>query len=404
MHHAKSESYWLRIQELASVLTGPLGIRDKRRFILIDTACALLDDHADKYVSLVQELLRTEQWERKFTRHFVSSRLGKVLVMQATGDSAQAKLMWADLIGEVEAFDLKFTVYIPVSGLDLKVPVLRLAGVDFISISDTLRSEFKSTFAFAAEKELEQMSRVWASCVAVAEPTRAFEFAEQRVRRALDLFRYAMLIGSKRQQPLRRLGVSLQGEMIQSTRTSLAACSTPHRNTYRTVALGPRQGLLVDEETIHVFSEIGLYEIAELLEREAGGLSDFEAALLRAVHWLANAQTQIEPESELLSLSTGLEALFTRADGSPITSTLAEGIAFVLGGDLKSRLAIKKRVSALYGRRSAVSHGGRTAVDETELSELTDIASNVVRQLCLRRCEFQTRAQLHDWIEKMKMA
>ena len=63
-----------------------------------------------------------------------------------------------------------------------------------------------------------------------------------------------------------------------------------------------------------------------------------------------------------------------------------------------------REIRRIYGKRSGVSHGGRAAVEESELRDLTGIAANVVRALSARRGQFRTRDDLHSWIDEQKMS
>lgn len=354
MHANRLSSYSSRLLELAQAACSPLEAGAGRRYILFGVAFTLLDDAADKYDGLLKDLLRREHWERKFSTGYISSRLGDILIAAVTGEVVQAERMWSDLVNEVESFSREFTVYIPVSGIDLRVPELSLGGIKLISVSQPLRDEMMHQFDFGSPKTIEDMGPVWAGARCVAEPRRAFELGEEKLRRVLDLFRYTILFARKRPAPPRRINVGLQGEMSRTTRASLAVCCDSRYNVNQRTGVGPLHDFVVDNQTIEFMSEIGAFEIATLLDREPDSLNDFEEPLLRAFHWVANAQTQDEPENELLNLVTALEVFFTKRGGDPITAAIAEGVALVLGNDLQERRQLNKRVRQLYGKRSDV--------------------------------------------------
>jgi hypothetical protein len=60
--------------------------------------------------------------------------------------------------------------------------------------------------------------------------------------------------------------------------------------------------------------------------------------------------------------------------GSPIGTALAEGVALLLDDTLDARRALKKRMKELYGKRSAVSHGGGKAILDVEYAEMEQAA------------------------------
>ena len=96
--------------------------------------------------------------------------------------------------------------------------------------------------------------------------------------------------------------------------------------------------------------------------------------LLRSIHWFASSQTQFEKENKFLNLMTCLETLLTPSGMALISPSLAnqvaEGVARLLTTELEDRIALKKRVHALYGMRSGASHGGQKAIQETDVLDL----------------------------------
>jgi hypothetical protein len=70
---------------------------------------------------------------------------------------------------------------------------------------------------------------------------------------------------------------------------------------------------------------IGVFDLSDLIVKTTR--TEFEDVILRAVHWLASAQMQPENENALLNLVTCLETFFKAEAGTPITATIAEGVA-----------------------------------------------------------------------------
>ena len=75
-----------------------------------------------------------------------------------------------------------------------------------------------------------------------------------------------------------------------------------------------------------------------------------------------------------------------------------------MGTTLEERKALKKRVQKLYSMRSAVTHGGRKAVPEEDVAELTALAQTVIMRMIARRGDFEDRDALLDWILEQKLA
>ena len=132
-------------------------------------------------------------------------------------------------------------------------------------------------------------------------------------------------------------------------------------------------------------------------------MSAFEQTLLRGLHWFSSAETQEEPENRLLNLITCIETCLTPRDGNPITTAIAEGAAIIIAHDLAGRRHLKKRIQELYRRRSAISHGGQTALLDSEWTELRHIAGALLVTLIKRKEEFASQRDLLEWIETKKL-
>ena len=60
-------------------------------------------------------------------------------------------------------------------------------------------------------------------------------------------------------------------------------------------------------------------------------------------------------------------------------------------------------VKRLYGKRSGVSHGGRKAILETDLTQLEAITQAMTVVMIRRKDEFSSQEDLLDWIEEQKL-
>ncbi len=159
----------------------------------------------------------------------------------------------------------------------------------------------------------------------------------------------------------------------------------------------------VYKETIEKLHECGAMDVAAILAKQESALTDFERTLLRGIHWFGNALCQKEPENELLSLVSCLETFLTPDDSNPIGTAIAEGVALLLGTTLEERRKLKKKVKELYAKRSGVSHGGKKAVLEFELSELRELTKRLIQQMILLCKTLQSKKQLLEMIEDKKL-
>ena len=148
---------------------------------------------------------------------------------------------------------------------------------------------------------------------------------------------------------------------------------------------------------------IGVFAVCGILQKPVHSLTDFEKTLLRAIHWFANYQTQFENENRLLCLITCLETFFTPKDGNPIGTAIAEAVALFTSDELAARKKIKRRVKDMYQLRRSVSHGGHTAVLDSQLREILEISRTLMERVIARRGEFSDRDAVLTWVEEQKL-
>jgi hypothetical protein len=199
------------------------------------------------------------------------------------------------------------------------------------------------------------------------------------------------------------VAIGLQGEVFQVSRW-IPILSTDGKsfNTHASL-VGPLMPFDINVLHVEHMIKIGVFKVSKVMAKLDRELGDYERVLLRAVHWLANAQIQNENENKVLNLITCLETFLTPRDGNPIGTFIAEAVAILLADDLESRKRLKKRVQELYRLRSAVSHGGKKAILDIDLIELQNITGALTISLIHRMEDFTTHKALFDWIESKKL-
>jgi hypothetical protein len=231
----------------------------------------------------------------------------------------------------------------------------------------------------------------------VAEPNRARELAEQETQLALDLLRYSIPALYKNGENI-RIGLSPQMSFIYQRTLSLSA---DNFLIYRNLL---HHDYEISKNNFTVLREIGVFEVSDILRKPYEDLNEFEKMLLRGIHWFADSQTQVKIENEFLNLVTCLEVFFTPDNGDPISNSIAEGTALLLGEDLKERKHLKSRVKDLYRHRSKVSHGGHSSILNKDVVDLKSIAMKLLVKMIKWRETFKSRKNLIDWLEDQRLS
>jgi hypothetical protein len=239
--------------------------------------------------------------------------------------------------------------------------------------------------------------RVCSEMEIIAEPTRAREIALEETRLALDLLRYAILFLYKRDRP-RAIGVL--GDVTEDSRVTIAI-----QTDKQDVNFGDAKSnhtLALTDETVSCMTDIGVFELSDLICKQ--DKTDFEKVIMRAVHWLASAQTQNENGNALLNLVTSLETFFKAEAGTPITATISEGVAFLTSSGVDDRRERKRRVASFYEKRSKLTHEGDALITDSDIHELTLIARDLTITMIRNQDKFRDHKQFKNWLEDQKLS
>lgn len=422
MREKTKQALLARIVSLAQNTSDPFteGARRSRSMMTEGIAFAFIDEYADLFDEVLRTLLLTDQWGDKFSEAYIEKALRRLLArILGDEDYSQAEAYFDALIAELDNYAVEWTAYVPLFGIDMWMDALSLGNITLGQVtaadSDKLvrmveaataatknSSEEREAFIDSERHSIDRHLRgkVCAVYKVVAEPQRAQERAETETRRVLDLLQYG--VAALYPKSL-RVVVGLQGEVASGIRYAGIFSGNPGGYFGPHSRVGALARLELTPENVEHLAKIGVFAMANVLKKPDNRLTDFERTLLRGLHWFANAQTQVEPENELLNLMTCLETYLTPRDGNPIRTAVAEGTAIIIGTGLENRKRLKRRIQSLYSTRSGVSHGGKKEVLDKDVIELGRIAGYLTMTLIRRKDEFPLQQALLDWIEDRKL-
>ncbi|PDZ96298.1 hypothetical protein CON36_22675 [Bacillus cereus] len=167
----------------------------------------------------------------------------------------------------------------------------------------------------------------------------------------------------------------------------------------------------VDKVPLHQFpinaSEYGHDKIWGILAKD--NPSNLEKRIITAIEWSGKALRDEESARAFTQYIFGLEALLQFQQRgvmvSPsITYQISEFVAFIISDEFEGRLEIEKMVKNLYGKRSAIAHGGSSDVNETELLEAMHLNKLIITSLLTNEVfrDFKTVEQLGEWVKIQK--
>lgn len=383
----------------------------------------LVDDAINEHEKLLERLLQQERWQDKFSSDYLDKAMQRIIAsLIKEKRAALAGSLFDQLTHEYDIYSREHVVYIPLAGVNLPTDSFPMGNIVFRKMTeiylndlfDRIKSivlftpsepEVKEKYILRVKQGLETLrDAICAEYHIVAEPQRARERAEEETRDVLDLLRYSISLLYPEKL---NVGVGFQGEIISFIRIEPILSSDEQSFELHHSHKGPLCPFELSTDNLQKLEQVGIFKVADMLKYPEKA-TDFDKTLLRGIHWFANSRIQFERENEFLNLMTCLETFLTRSGQAFISPSLAEqvadSVARLLTTKLENRKALKQRVKDLYGMRSGVSHGGAKTILETNLTDLRNIAKELIFQMIERKDEFRTHQEFLNWIDERRLA
>lgn len=351
----------------------------------------LLEQDVKNYQILVRKTINKIDSYDKFTESQLEDWISELLVSAVIGRTKEEILKELDsILNHIENYNTEVLVYIPIEGLKLEFDNLKIAEITFKKIS---QSSFLKMAGYETERDW-----LFAEFRAVAEPTQALKRAQEKAEFAMHILRYALAFLENSNQ---LYAIGLEGEVGKTiSKYLIIKPANPNIIGCLEVTRGISNIGINLEETLE---NSGANEVVNILNM-GNATSDFEKAILRAIHWFSLAEKQPGNENKILALITCLETFLTSEAGNPIRNTVSEGSAIILEKTLESRKYIKQRINEFYNQRSSISHGGGSKnILDSDIAELKKLVQLFIQNMIKRRSEFKARKDVLKWIDDQKL-
>jgi Apea-like HEPN len=395
----------------------------------------LIDAEVENYNTIVKTFFQQLKWSKKYSEGKTEEKVRELVAQAISGRSdEEISELIQKMVDEFDAENKQMRVFLPIDGIETPKSIT-IGEVTFKPSSQALKREVTELFQKVIKTtpgnkkqhaHAENRAQVFidgifmhptiAEYLVVAEGNRARELAVTQLRRILDVIRVTIPVIYSDQK---RVEVGIGGEVVNSSQ--FVASISESAGTLDESKLKPFTLFRLDEASVNKMREWGfLYALELQLQKPDREFSQMEQKYLQAIHWLANAQIQTEVENKVLSLVTCLEVFLSpeKNSGSPITNTVAEAYAFLMIPNLKPRersnkciqkiyelrKRAKRRVQELYDLRSQISHGGKVAVTEVDLRELTNMAYVTIKHIYDHFSTYKTPKDLQDRVELLKLS
>ncbi len=447
----KARDYFIRqLNEISGMLTvvdfnsdDYLGNLLSQKYIIIGKNVGLLGDGIAQFEQLLEQIWTKLHCDGIFTKEWVDKELKDILVrIFEEGEQTNLPVFFDQLVGSIENFAIEQNIYLPLDNIEMSGDdVLELGRVKLKKMTDTRIQDvcraIENVIMQTANTEEEKpqiiehlhkysinplRNKICAEFSCVAQSDVAGERAEEEALRAIDLLRFAIpsiytflypaefYSPSEREKQKKkrqkseyrtrtRVGVGLQGEVSVGIRrtviiqTNVEAFSLPGKF----VGMRPFE---VSDLNRNTMEQIGALKVSAWLRQQT--VTPFQDAILRSIHWFANALVQFEIENELLNLVTSLETLLAR-ESDNLMEAVGYGIAFILGNNINERKELISRYNEIYKVRSSTSHHGYRRADEVDLIELRYLSMKIIKFAIEKSGEWEKPEELSAWIKEKKL-
>ncbi len=408
-----------KIEAIASNINKPPEKYKKSKFYIREgKQFNIYDEYIDMFEDVLRDVHNHKNWSNIVSEKYIHNELIKI-ILSIYEKKSNVLNDFDALFSFIEDYSEQNIVYIPISGIVMEPEELSFGNKKLFKITEDNQEvyrkkieaillktkhtdEEKNEFIDIIRNRISpfNVGSIYFRCSYVAEPTKAFENGIEEVNAILDIFRYAIayLYQDDQRVYINISGINPPGKTVvpifnqEGTRFNIQAFNS-----------GQLFPLELNEKNLKAFKDIGVFTLCDILTKPERKRAEFERKLLKGIHWFACAQSYIEIENRFLNLITCLETLLTPKDGNPIGTAIAEGVAILVANDLEARKKIKKRVKQLYSVRSAVLHGGKSKILESDINDALNITRSLIMVLIDRLDKFVKYNDLLNFIEAKKL-
>lgn len=363
---------------------------------------------------VLSAVLRKNDNRARFSIQFLSKRLSSLFICHLSDPNYQLEHNIQLFLAELDCFSQEQRVFIRVegvvlSGMCVEIGRVRLCpGDEYLleeiavaaeRVIDLTRATEEDKYALKKDQRNRLNEKMKGACIAMiklnAEPIRAIELAKEEVRRSIDLLRFGIKATHRLQDDIR---IGIAGDHPSVVIEAVALSDSSVNTEMKRVGIPLR----IDNLFLDNLEHLGIFRVSEALARAR--CTNLEEAIIKSMHWFSVACCQDDKSNTFLLLVVSLETLFKQVQGASVSSTLAEGAAFLLGKSKDQCLEISKLVRKFYHMRSSVAHSGSSSFTEVDLDQLMLIALEVILEVVSRSDKLCTQDGLNKEIQLIKFS
>ncbi len=391
-----------------------LGRTTARYFETGGGRVGLEDERYEPLARLSESIQKTKEYRELVSTRWVEDKI--VDWMQAKHGGGAPPLL-ADYLAERCEEDVReHEIWFPVSHLSVESD-LTFGNVVFKTITEEIMDRMEEDMqgfkegrdaAYAAQLDMylarqraDLQGLAAATSKVNAEPRRAYEVALQESEWALAALRvyqvaatttpevtsYCALLGRENVEGIKHL--EMEGGRVR--RTSDQTIGKPVLHWH-----------LSDDDVRKYAGTLGFDKVNRLLALKKR--TKFQEALLNALLLYSRSTREKDLEGKLVYTLVAMESVLLRNDAEPIQQNVGERMAFINASTVERKREIIRNLKAAYALRSRFVHHGHTIGERDTVWRFMIDAWALFTNLAKMSDRFDTKEELIDQLEAMKLA
>jgi hypothetical protein len=165
------------------------------------------------------------------------------------------------------------------------------------------------------------------------------------------------------------------------------------------------ESLEIDPPTLEDMYKLGLNSFGSIIDDYLElNLSELQHSILRSIIWFGESKVEVDDGARFIKLMLSIECLLNSNNTDPITATLRDRMAFILGKTIPERMNIAKKMTDLYAQRSRIVHHGNSKIKLIDLLNLENLVADVIVQFLTKDdlITKKTKQDLQQYFEELK--
>jgi hypothetical protein len=385
----------------------PVDLEKCNSGILCMDGLAIFGDSYVAYLELIEQLLQIQWVEELFSRDFLKQQVLEIIRKEYPNfehGTLNAVVAIRSLLSNTRSFVDRWRVLVPVTGIDLNgVEEFRIGNVVFTRFTganpclQSLRKTSSTNEILAAEYIFPLEKKIVAIVDEKGEAQRAQEKGISAVQEALDILRFYSSFSVEGQEAKMNLGLKPKLEiwssvLIQTEKEQVHPFKIPQY-------IAPFY-FTIDSRTLRMMNDNSIDSLDRILKLESPNRTEMQKQILNAINWFGLAR-QIDDEAmSFVAYCTALDMLVSEKWSTSRGERISQSVAFLIGHSVEERKRIKACQKKLWALRGDVVHAGEwSAGHKRRVYDIQETVKKVIIALLQRPNEFQTKRDLHQWVE-----